>query len=77
MVLPPDTNPLPVDWLNKLEGYINAIKMQKDAFDTSGFRYSCQSQNVDPAVLLKAQTLSTTLAAFKADVDNCIGLANS
>ena len=38
MVLPPDTEPLPIDWLNKLEGYINAIKMQKDAFDTSGFR---------------------------------------
>ena len=77
MVLPPDTEPLPVDWLNKLERYINAIKQQKDAFDTSGFRYLCQTQNASPDVLLKAQTLSTTLAAYKAAVDNCIGLANS
>lgn len=77
MVLPPDTEPLPVDWLNKLEGYINAIKLQKDAFDTSGIRNLCGTQNVDPAALPKLQTLSATLGSYKSDVDSCIGLANS
>ena len=76
-VLPPET-PQPLqDLLNKIEGYINAIKMQKDTFDTSGIRYLCQTQNLDPAALLKLQTLATQIAAYQQDVNECIGMASS
>jgi hypothetical protein len=76
-VLPPENIP-PLDTLlQQIEGYINAIKMQKDSYDTSCFRYLCQTHSIDPAALLKLQTLSATLGSYKNDVDSCIGLANT
>ena len=76
-VLPPETVTPLQDLLNKIEGYINAIKMQKDTFDTSGIRYLCQTQNLDPAALLKLQTLATQIAAYQQDVNECINLTKS
>ena len=75
MVLPPETTPPLQTLLEQIEGYINAINMQKQAFDTSGIRLLCQSQNIEPAAIAKLQTLSTTLASYKNSVDACLGLA--
>lgn len=76
-VLPPENIP-PLDTLlQQIEGYINAMRMQKDAYDTSSIRYLCQTNNLDPAALVKLQTLSAAIAAYKNDVDSCINLANS
>ena len=76
-VLPPESIPPLNTLLEQIEGYIQAIRMQKDAYDTSSIRYLCQSQNLDPAALVKLQTLSAAIAAYKNDVDSCIALTNS
>ena len=76
-VLPPESVPPLTTLLEQLEGYINAMRMQKDAYDTSCFRYLCQTQNLDPAALVKLQTLSAAIAAYKNDVDSCINLTKS
>ena len=55
-VLPPENIP-PLDTLlQQIEGYINAIKMQKDSYDTSCFRYLCQTHSIDPATAADIST---------------------
>ena len=76
-VLPPESTPPLQTLLEQIEGYINAINLQKQAFDTSGIRFLCQSQNIDPVAIVKLQALSTAIAAYGNDVNSCLGLANS
>jgi hypothetical protein len=60
--------------LDMIESYRNALRMQRDTFDTSNIRYLC-ANSTPPELLPSLTTLRDELRAAADDVNSCIHVA--